>query len=343
MKFGVREICDVVLKAKANQRVGNKIFYKNEPVIYFDTLKTSSMEGAATTVYAQGGRGNSRLIAWEGERTVTFTMEDALISPAGFMILSGAGLIEAGNGEKIFVHATETTNKFEITGESSTAELTVYLEEKPAQYDTNNKGVNKLSDKEDYIYIMTLDSNGEVASEPFIPYSVATEAEPAEKEGLANPYAGLYAVKVKVAESDVNGRKYSGTDAATDFSGIDAVLVDYYVEKDGHAQQIEITPDKFGGNYYLEASTLFRDQSGVDMPAEFIIPNCKIQSNFTFTMASSGDPSTFTFTMDAFPDYTRFDKTKKVLAAIQIITESQAEDVYRKATKHTADHDLVIE
>ena len=80
MKFGVREICDVVLKAKATQKVGNKVFYKNEPVIYFDTLKTSSMEGAATTVYAQGGRGNSRLIAWEGEKTVTFTIEDALIS-----------------------------------------------------------------------------------------------------------------------------------------------------------------------------------------------------------------------------------------------------------------------
>ena len=59
MKFGVREICDVVLKAKAAQKVGNKIFYKNEPVIYFDTLKTSSMEGAATTVYAQGGTGNA--------------------------------------------------------------------------------------------------------------------------------------------------------------------------------------------------------------------------------------------------------------------------------------------
>ena len=98
------------------------------------------------------------------------------------------------------------------------------------------------------------------------------------------------------------------------------VLVDYYVERKGGAQQIEITPDKFGGNYYLEASTLFRNTAGVDMPAEFIIPNCKIQSNFNFTMASSGDPSTFTFTMDAFPDYTRFDGTKKVLAAIQIIT-----------------------
>ena len=65
MKFGVREICDVVLRAKAKQTIGNKTFYKDEPVIYFDTLKTSSLEGAATTVYAQGGRGNSRLVAWD--------------------------------------------------------------------------------------------------------------------------------------------------------------------------------------------------------------------------------------------------------------------------------------
>jgi hypothetical protein len=62
------------------------------------------------------------------------------------------------------------------------------------------------------------------------------------------------------------------------------------------------------------------------MPAEFIIPNCKIQSNFTFTMASSGDPSTFTFTMDAFPDYTRFNPTKKVLAAIQIVSDKTSDE-----------------
>jgi hypothetical protein len=70
------------------------------------------MEGASTTVYAQGGRGNTRLVAWEGERTVTFTMEDALISPEGFMILTGAGLIEAGDGdgEALFHHMSETVD-----------------------------------------------------------------------------------------------------------------------------------------------------------------------------------------------------------------------------------------
>ena len=292
MKFGVREICDVVLKAKANQKVGNKMFYKGEPVIYFDTLKTSSMEGAATTVYAQGGRGNSRLMAWEGERTVTFTMEDALISPAGFMILSGAGLIDAEE-ESIKVHTTEPTDNVVAAttgdGENKTVTgVTVYIEKKPFEKAGENM-----------IYVMLMD-NGEVVTEPYIPEKVEEVSEGDNK--------GMYALTLKASDN------------LSVFSTGSVVLVDYYTEKKSGAQQIEITPDKFGGNYYLEASTLFRNTAGVDMPAEFIIPNCKIQSNFNFTMASSGDPSTFTFTMDAFPDYTRFDGTKKVLAAIQIIT-----------------------
>ena len=316
MKFGVREICDVVLKAKATQKVGNKTFYKGEPVIYFDTLKTSSLEGAATTTYATGGRGNSRLMAWEGERTLTFNMEDALISPIGFMILSGAGLIEASKDEKIFVHTTETTSYFKLEND----ELTIYLQGKPAKYDESNVGVNKLANNEDYIYVMTLDENGEVVSEPFIPYNIADSAE------TDGDYKGKYAVKVKVASHSINERDYEAADLNHFMTNVKAVLVDYYVEKTGNAQQIEITPDKFGGNYYLEASTLFRNTAGVDMPAEFIIPNCKIQSNFTFSMTSSGDPSTFNFVMDAFPDYTRFDATKKVLAAIQIITSSDDDE-----------------
>ena len=314
MKFGVREICDVVLKAKANQKVGNKIFYKNEPVIYFDTLKTSSMEGAATTVYAQGGRGNSRLMAWEGERTVTFTMEDALISPAGFMILSGAGLVEAGeDGKTIKVHTTEQTNKVTVTTEKATDENEKeYDKVTGVQIELQN--IPYFEAGEDYIYVMLLDDNGEISTEPYIP-TVVMEGEGDTKKST----------KKIVLNSDDDLQK---------FTNKSIVLVDYYVERNSGVSEITITPDKFGGYYYLEASTLFRNTDGVDMPAEFVIPNCKIQSNFTFTMASSGDPSTFTFTIDAFPDYTRFDRTKKVLAAIQVITEAEgAVEVTRDRTK----------
>ena len=284
MKYGIREICDVVLKAKAKMNVGNKIFYKDEPVIYFDSLKTSTMEGAATTVYAQGGRGNSRLIAWEGERTVTFTMEDALISTLGLAILTGADVIEASEAKTLKVHVMETVEIEGGIAEGATIPGTLTVSKAPYS-----------ADDADYIYVMFLDEAGNAATEPYI-----------YEAGEGNT------IKAKRANEKT-------TIAAK------AAMVDYYTEKKSGAQQIEITPDKFGGNFYLEASTLFRDTNVVDMPAEFVIPNCKVQSNFTFTMASSGDPSTFTFTMDAFPDYTRFNPTKKVLSAIQIITEDDEE------------------
>lgn len=287
MKYGIREICDVVLKAKAKMKVGNKVFYKDEPVIYFDTLKTSTMEGAATTVYAQGGRGNPRLIAWEGERTVTFTMEDALISSVGIAILTGAGVIDAKD-EAIIQHVTETV---EVDSEGK-----IYVAKAPkAGKDAN----------EDTIYVMLLDDSGNVESEPYI-YTGATEKT--EDKGY------LLTASTR-AVHDANAPKAG-----------DIVLIDYYTTRTSGAQQIEITADKFGGNFYLEASTLFRDTNGVDMPAEFIIPNCKVQSNFTFSMASSGDPSTFTFTMDAFPDYTRWNKKKKVLSIIQVITDEEGDE-----------------
>ena len=283
MKFGVREICDVVLRAKDRVKIGNQVFEKDEPVIYFDTAKTSTVEGAATTVYATGGKGNSRLIAWEGERTVTFTMEDALISPLGFAILSGAGIVETGvNASKISVHAT--TN---VIGTVSSDNIVIDL----AEAIPTNGELNTKTD----IYGFILDSTGGIS----------------KKLG-----------KVKASGNQVT---FDVASLSLEESSSHTVLLDYYIDMNSGVKQIEITPDKFAGSYYLEASTLFRRQdNGSDMPAQFIIPNVKIQSAFTFSMAATGDPSTFTFTMDAFPDYTKFDQTKKVLFALQIVEDFQS-------------------
>lgn len=301
MKFGVREICDVVLRAKAKMQLGNRTFYKNEPVLYFDTLKTSSLEGAATTVYATGGRGNARLIAWEGERTLTFNMEDALLSPESFAILSGAGLVEATEAAPIYVHTTSqvAVNK---DGKIELPVIACWITDAEGNAKATGTDAAKYAEDGADIFCMVLDSAGEIEVEPCIPKAV----EYANGKTLIT------------CAADGQGKHTLKPD--------EIVLVDYYVKKAGNAKMIEITADKFAGNYYLEASTLFRRESdGVDMPAEFIIPNGKIQSNFNFAMAASGDPSTFSFVMDAFPDYTKFDKTKKVLAAIQIITDESDE------------------
>ena len=281
MRFGVREICNVVFKAADTRKIGTREFKKGEPVIYFDSLKTSSMEQATTTVYAQGGRGNTRLVAWEGEKTLTFTMEDALISEMGLAILAGANLYKAGKGTEASKVGGDETNK-----------LIVHVSET-----TSNGYVTKAptSKTELKAYALELDDKGDVTAEP--------------KEVDFGELVSGKGYQVKV----------DGTAVGTD----KVYIVDYYTEVTSKAYQIDIEPQSFGGNFYIEADTLFRDTLGTDHAAQFIIPNGKIQSNFTLTMASSGDPSTFTFTVDAFPGYVNGDKTKKVMATIQIIEEEE--------------------
>lgn len=323
MKFGIREICEVVLRATAKQKLGNKTFYKGEPVLYFDTLKTSSLEGAAASVYAQGGRGNSRLIAWEGDRTLTFNMQDALISAESLSVLTGAEVIEASSTAPIYVHQTSTVqatdaNTITLTGADAEEFKNIvwnggakwkFTKSADEGVTSTAEGAPSFSlDAENFhasadIFCMLL-KNGEIAAEPCVPesvtYTAATGTTPAQ-----------FTITCKVGSDGV--------------AAGDVVLLDYYVKKTNHTKQLEITADKFAGNYYLEASTLFRDEAtGVDLPAEFIIPNGKIQSNFTFSMAATGDPSVFDFVMDAFPGYTRFNPDKKVLCAIQIMEDAAA-------------------
>lgn len=269
MKFGVREICDVVFKALQTQQFGDITVAKGQPVLYIDSAKTSTIEGASSTVYATGGRGNARLIAWEGEKTLTFTVEDALLSPIGFAVLSGAGLIDLTKDENIMVHCTQVDET---------------------------------------------DADGNITLE----------------KALADG-APLFVVSY---DSDSIGKKLTATKGTTDNAYIikdgdtefanKKVFVDYYTKATTEVTELQIDAENFAGFYYVEASTLFRRESdGKDLPAEIVFPKVKIQSNFTFNMAATGDPSTFTFTMDALPAYTMFDKKKKVLCAIQVIHDTE--------------------
>lgn len=305
MKFGVREICDVVLKKKAPGWFGKTYLDDGMPVLYFDSLKTSTLEGAATTVYAQGGKGNPRLVAWEGDRTVTFTMEDALISPQSFSILSGAGLMDATEEKPIFVHVTQ-----QVAVEKDGS---IILDNVPATADDNDRVET---------YVMLMNRDGTINTNmPPIKVDLKTKVV-ANIKSVLEDALGVYNTDHKLGgKSAVTGFEEKAL-AEGDVTQGSILYVDYYVKAAEGVKQIDIEAGKFGGSYYLEASTLFRDQAtGDDYAAEFIIPNCKVQSNFTFTMAPSGDPSTFTFTMDAFPDYTKFDRTKKVIAALQIVED----------------------
>ena len=281
MKFGVREICNVVFRAKDAMKIGSATFKKGQPVLFMDSAKTSTLESAATSVYAQGGRGNTRLVTWEGEKTLTFTVEDALLSPVSFAMLSGAGVVKgtASDGKKVHVHMTTTTT----VGDAGKVDLTGVL----ATGDTICKTAP--------IFVMEVEKDD-----------------------------GSLTGKIFTATIDTNEKGLTITEDVP--AAATPIMVDYYVLKDAaKVTELQIDAEKFAGYFYVEADTLFRAQKdGKDYPANITLPNVKIQSNWTFSMASTGDPSTFTFTMDAMPGYTYFDQTKKVLCVIQVVEDSNS-------------------
>lgn len=297
MKFGVRQCANIVFRAKQETTIGTSTFHVGQPVLYIDTATTSSMEQASTSVYAQGGRGNARLIAWEGDKTLTFTVTDALISPVSLSMLSGAGLVKESS-KQVHVHATTATT-MTVSETTGTIDLTEALAEFGSI--TGDGAITIDAGADAPLFIIKTEDDGSITGD------IVTSDSITYANGVLTITSPKWNNKTAIPKS-VN------------------VLVDYYVIKNSEqVSEIQLTAQDFAGYYYVEADTLFRSQaSGVDMPANLTFPNVKVQSGFTISMAGTGDPSTFDFTMDAFPGYTYFDKSKQVLCVIQVVEDSKA-------------------
>lgn len=315
MKFGVREIVDVVFKATENgQRIGDKVFKKYQPVFMIDTATTSSLEQATTTVYAQGGKGYARLIAWEGEKTMTFTVTDALMSPMGLAVLTGAGLITPNKSNQSHYHVT--VNGIVETDTTGTKVVISFADIR----DALGLGAMKAIDVCNTIDMFGTRLDGSGAGIDWYNKAIV--------KGATGDYTTVDDTTNTTITFTVGTADAAGTGFDSYAPAGATVQIDFYVIMNNALTEVVIEPGSFGGYFYVEAQTLFRaEATGKDMAAEIIIPKAKIQSAFTFTMAASGDPSTFDFVMDAMPGYTRFDATKKVMCKMQIVgTDSDAVD-----------------
>ena len=324
MKFGVRECANMVFRAKTAQNIGKYQFKPGQPVLYIDTATTSSVEQATTTVYAQGGRGNVRLISWEGEKTLTFTVEDALLSPISLAMLSGADLFQGSSSgsHKVHFHTTSMATIDLVAGTDTAIDGYIRLG------DVLGAGEKLCATNDSPIYVIITEGDGDLTGELLVGTSIAVGDAVKGSDGTYTwtPSAsGTADQSIKITGVSSSGiADFASSERTVIEAGKSyTVFVDYYLDKnETDVDELQIAADNFAGNYYVEADTLFRRKSdGVDMPANLTFPNVKIQSNFTFSLSGTGDPSTFTFTMDALPGYTYFDKSREVLCVIQVVED----------------------
>ncbi len=330
MKFGIREVTDIVFRTKTDgQTVGGSTYPQYAPVFVVNSAKMTSMENAVSTVYAQGGRGNPRLLAWDGDRTATFKFEEALITNDGLAILTGSGV---ASGSSIWIRQSHAFSA--AGGTSATFSI-------PSTIGATYKEI-----KAGYPYSVTaLDSTGDLIPSGILGASTSITAPGATTVGITFSSKGTTSASALMGTTGiisadtfllvVTAAGGTGVGASGGFgnpvsfgTGVTTAstqqyVFNYYVEAPG--KQLQVEAGKFAGYYYIEANTLFRDLNGVDRPAQITIPKGKVKSNFTLTMSPTGDPSTFAFEVDCLPDTTRFVTDKKVLYTLDILTTSSDE------------------
>lgn len=86
LRYGLKEVANVIFFDVAT----------GKPVIFFDTLKVSTIENTSESAEARGGQGNGKLMSWDFGRTATLTMQDALLSDLSLSLLAGTTVKTSG-------------------------------------------------------------------------------------------------------------------------------------------------------------------------------------------------------------------------------------------------------
>lgn len=272
-KYGIKEVCDITFYEidSATGKPGN-------PVLYIDTAKVSTLEQAAESVDATGGKGNVPLITWDYGRDITMTLEDALFSARSLEIMFGANA-GAPAGERIAKTLTFTASG--ITG-TDTSALTGNNFTKAVNYGCPTYWEGP--DGKTHAFLVQNDSTHNW--EPVV-YGTAA----------ANDGGNLTSKPVITRAKD--GYTWGATASTDDktfvgFTEGEAYFITFEVQYKS-AMTIDITSSNFPGTYYVTGDTYARsEKTGTDSFFQLIIPKAKVLSeDVSLTMEAEGDPSTF--------------------------------------------------
>lgn len=96
-KYASVTVCDVTLYDLVTKY----------PVMYFDTLKVTTLEGTAEVTDIQGGKGNATLASVSHSKAISVQFDDAIMTMSSLAVLTGGELREGTNEDKIVMMESE--------------------------------------------------------------------------------------------------------------------------------------------------------------------------------------------------------------------------------------------
>ena len=115
--FGVKELYEVVLKAKVPMQFGSRRLEEGEPVLYFENVSISMLSERNSPIMARGGWSNMPRVIWEDRSEVIFSLTEGVMSSISMGILLSANMTEKQEGTSIAVPMRE--GPFELDSDNS--------------------------------------------------------------------------------------------------------------------------------------------------------------------------------------------------------------------------------
>ena len=282
---GVKELYEVVLRAKTPMQFGSRYIEAEEPVLYFENISMALISEKNSTIMARGGWANMPRVIWEDRSEVSFTMSEGVMSAISMSILLSANVTTQRVDEPLYVNKRE--GPFTLT-EKTVIELDKNEEQVEKEYH-----ILKLSHQPIYyptkkMFIFEYDRD--VAQKKVYGKELG-------KDELGNVYMAVCEDKELNINADIN-KEY---------------LVDYYYEYGKKALIYAIQKERFNGLFTLEGKFYSKDENeGINYTNVLYMPKVRIVSDINLRLGERADPTVSVFNIIGLPETTT-DKKNMIL------------------------------
>lgn len=266
--FGVKELYEVVLKAKVPMQFGARHLEEGEPVLYFENINISMLSERNSPIMARGGWSNMPRVIWEDRSEVTFSLTEGVMSSISMGILLSANMTKKQEGISLMIPIRE--GPFELDNNNG-----LYLNHSPIL----------PPQKKVFIYEYERDVGqkkvyGKIDNE-------LSHINPLTGEN--EPYIKIYDDKKCTIEADAT-KKY---------------IVDYYYEYMDEALIYLIQKERFNGLFTLEGKFYSKDENeGIKYTNLIYMPKVRVVSDINLRLGERADPTTSVFNIVGMPEKT---------------------------------------
>ena len=272
--FGVKELKEVVLRAKTPMHFGNRYIEADEPVLYFENITMSVLNESSRAIMARGGWANLPHVIWEDRTEVTFQLQEGVLSNLSMGILFSANVCQKQKTEPLYINMRE--GPLEVFYHEQTLE-DIAADKLPQAYiRITNKPV-AYPEKKTFIF----DWRNDMPQRKL--YGILQQPENVEQGYIIDLFEDKECTKPA--------------------QQVKQCLVDYYYEYENDALTYLVQKERFNGLFTLEGCFYSKDENEGNNYKNIIkMPKVRVVSDIDLRLGERANPTMSVFNIIGLPE-----------------------------------------